>query len=125
MKTMNDSSVVQLGVEVFVQRKDLKSMRFGMLTNALATTSELVPSVDALMASGFQIAALFVPEHAFTAQQLQAKRSPVVTMRNGKSLSSAFMAKPLSHCQSGFQGLTLCWLTCPMSAADFTPTLGR
>ena len=65
MKTMNDSPSVQLGVEVFAQQEDLKSLRFGMLTNALATTSELVPSFDALMASGFQIVALFVPEHGF------------------------------------------------------------
>ncbi len=65
MRTMIDSPSVQLGVEVFAQREDLKSLRFGMLTNALATNSELVPSVDVLITSGFQIAALFVPEHGF------------------------------------------------------------
>ncbi|MFA0752596.1 MAG: hypothetical protein IMHGJWDQ_000350, partial [Candidatus Fervidibacter sp.] len=56
---------VRLGVEVFAERKELKKWRWGMLTNALATTSDLKPSVDALRAHGFSIAALFVPEHGF------------------------------------------------------------
>jgi len=56
---------VRLGVEVFAERKELKKWRWGMLTNALATTSDLAPSVDALRAQGFSIAALFVPEHGF------------------------------------------------------------
>lgn len=65
MKKTDDERPVKLGVERFLKRDDLKHMRFGMLTNALATTSELIPSVDALLAAGFQIAALFVPEHGF------------------------------------------------------------
>lgn len=65
MKKIDEPSSVRLGVERFLMRDDLKRLRFGMLTNALATTSELIPSVDALLASGFRIAALFVPEHGF------------------------------------------------------------
>jgi len=57
--------MVRLGVEVLMSQTDRKRWRFGMLTNALATTSELVPSVDALRQAGFSIVALFVPEHGF------------------------------------------------------------
>ena len=66
MKTKTDDDRrVRLGVERFLERDDLRKLRFGMLTNALATTGELVPSVDALLRSGFQVVALFVPEHGF------------------------------------------------------------
>jgi uncharacterized protein YbbC (DUF1343 family) len=57
--------MVRLGVEVLMSQTDRKRWRFGMLTNALATTRELVPSVDALRQAGFSIVALFVPEHGF------------------------------------------------------------
>ncbi len=65
MRKTDDPNRVRLGVEQFLSRNDLKGLRFGILTNSSATTSELVPSVDALLAAGFQITALFVPEHGF------------------------------------------------------------
>ncbi len=108
MRTMIDSPSVQLGVEVFAQRGDLKSLRFGMLTNALATNSELVPSVDALMASGFQIAALFVPEHGFygaatagerVASGYDEKRKVPIFSLYGETL------KPLPEWLSGLDAL--------------------
>jgi len=79
-----------------------------MLTNALATTSELVPSVDALMASGFQIAALFVPEHGFygaatagekVASGYDEKRKVPVFSLYGETL------KPLPEWLSGLDAL--------------------
>ncbi|GBC97674.1 hypothetical protein HRbin17_00163 [bacterium HR17] len=57
--------MVKLGVEVLLQRSDRRRWRFGMVTNALATTRDLVVSVDALRHAGFDVAALFVPEHGF------------------------------------------------------------
>lgn len=66
--------MVRLGVEVLMSRTDRKRWRFGMLTNALATTSELVPSVDALRQAGFKIVALFVPEHGFYGAALAGEK---------------------------------------------------
>jgi uncharacterized protein YbbC (DUF1343 family) len=66
--------MVRLGVEVLMSQTDRKQWRFGMLTNALATTSELVPSVDALRQAGFQIVALFVPEHGFYGAALAGEK---------------------------------------------------
>jgi uncharacterized protein YbbC (DUF1343 family) len=66
--------MVRLGVEVLMSQTDRKRWRFGMLTNALATTSELVPSVDALRQAGFQIVALFVPEHGFYGAALAGEK---------------------------------------------------
>ncbi len=63
--TKSSNAVVRLGVEVALQRADLKQRRWGMLTNALATTCDLTPSVDALRNAVFTIATLFVPEHGF------------------------------------------------------------
>ncbi|MGQ9729537.1 MAG: exo-beta-N-acetylmuramidase NamZ domain-containing protein, partial [Candidatus Fervidibacter sp.] len=65
MKTNDEPAKVKLGVDVFLGRKDLKRLRFGMLTNALATNEDLIPSVDLLRVAGFKITALFVPEHGF------------------------------------------------------------
>lgn len=65
MKTNDKPAKVKLGVDVFLGRKDLKQLRFGMLTNASATNEDLIPSVDLLRVAGFKIAALFVPEHGF------------------------------------------------------------
>lgn len=65
MKTNDEPAKVKLGVDVFLGREDLKRLRFGMLTNALATNEDLIPSVDLLRMAGFKIAALFVPEHGF------------------------------------------------------------
>ncbi len=61
----SDPSPVRLGVEEALHLDALKKQRWGMLTNASATTRDLVPSVDALRAAGFRIVALFVPEHGF------------------------------------------------------------
>jgi len=108
MRTKIDSPSVQLGVEVFAHRQDLKPLRFGMLTNALATNSELVPSVDVLMTSGFQIAALFVPEHGFygaaiagekVASGYDEKRKVPVFSLYGETL------KPLPEWLSGLDAL--------------------
>ena len=66
--------MVRLGVEVLMSQTDRKRWRFGMLTNALATTSELVPSVDALRQAGFSIVALFVPEHGFYGAALAGEK---------------------------------------------------
>ncbi|MFA0757462.1 MAG: hypothetical protein PVTTEEND_001168 [Candidatus Fervidibacter sp.] len=66
--------MVRLGVEVLMSQTDRKRWRFGMLTNALATTSELVPSVDALRQAGFHIVALFVPEHGFYGAALAGEK---------------------------------------------------
>jgi uncharacterized protein YbbC (DUF1343 family) len=108
MKTTSDPPSVQLGVEVFAHRQDLKPLRFGMLTNALATNSELVPSVDVLITSGFQIAALFVPEHGFygaaiagekVASGYDEKRKVPVFSLYGETL------KPLPEWLSGLDAL--------------------
>ncbi|MFN3420173.1 MAG: exo-beta-N-acetylmuramidase NamZ domain-containing protein, partial [Armatimonadota bacterium] len=74
MKKIDGEGTVRLGVECFWDRDELKSLRFGMLTNALATTSEFVPSVDTLLAAGFQISALFVPEHGFYGAALAGEK---------------------------------------------------
>ncbi len=74
MKKIDGDGSVRLGVEYFWGRSELKSLRFGMLTNALATTSELSPSVDALLAVGFRILALFVPEHGFYGAALAGEK---------------------------------------------------
>ncbi len=108
MRTMIDSPSVQLGVEVFAQQGDLKSLRFGMLTNALATNSELVPSVDVLITSGFPIAALFVPEHGFYGAAVAGER--VASGYDEKRKVSIFSLygetlKPLPEWLSGLDAL--------------------
>ncbi|MCS7265583.1 MAG: DUF1343 domain-containing protein [Armatimonadetes bacterium] len=76
MKKTDDERTVGLGVEQFLEREDLKQLRFGILTNALATTSELVLSIDALLFCGFQISALFVPEHGFYGAAFAGEKIP-------------------------------------------------
>ncbi|MCS7186476.1 MAG: DUF1343 domain-containing protein [Armatimonadota bacterium] len=74
MKKTENERPVRLGVERFSERRDLKRLRLGMLTNALATTSELAPSVDSLLAFGFQIATVFVPEHGFYGEAVAGEK---------------------------------------------------
>ncbi len=99
---------VGLGVDVFLHRDDLKGLRLGMLTNALATTGELVPSVDALRATGFHVVALFVPEHGFSGAALAGekiaggydeKRNALVFSVYGETL------KPLPEWLNGLDAL--------------------
>lgn len=100
--------MVRLGVEVLMSQTDRKRWRFGMLTNALATTSELVPSVDALRQAGFQIAALFVPEHGFYGAALAGEKiASGYDHKRGIAVFSLYgeTLKPLSEWLDGLDAL--------------------
>ncbi|MCS7222980.1 MAG: DUF1343 domain-containing protein [Armatimonadetes bacterium] len=55
--------MTQLGVDVFIREETLKDQKIGLLTNMLATTSSLTPTLDALLDNGYRIVKVFVPEH--------------------------------------------------------------
>lgn len=99
---------VRLGVEVFLQRNDLKSLLFGMLTNALATTSELVPSIDALRKAGFSIVAFFTPEHGSFGAAADGERiSSSYDAKRGIPIFSLYgeTLKPLPEWLNGLDAL--------------------
>lgn len=60
---------VQFGIDSFLRHtNDKKQLRYGLVTNNVATTSGGEPSRLALLKAGFTIKKLFSPEHGLTAK---------------------------------------------------------
>ena len=60
---------VQFGIDAFLQSNHYpKKLRYALVTNNVATTSDGEPSRLALLKAGFTIKKLFSPEHGLTAK---------------------------------------------------------
>lgn len=66
---MSTSSTVRTGLEVLIRdrRELLRGQRVGLLSHPGAVLPDLTAAVDALLAAGVQVSALFGPEHGFEA----------------------------------------------------------
>ena len=62
---------VQTGVSEFLAgaRSDLRSARLGLIAHPASVTQDLTASVDALLASGYDICALFGPQHGMRGEK--------------------------------------------------------
>ncbi len=64
-----ENKKLQFGVDLFLQRHEkFRNIRFGLVTNNSATTSQGELSRISLLKAGFNIIKLFSPEHGLTAQ---------------------------------------------------------
>lgn len=62
---------VQPGVEVLLAgaRPELRKAALGLITHPASVTADLTPSADALIAAGFDLRALFGPQHGFRGEK--------------------------------------------------------
>ena len=56
---------LRFGIDVFLERNCVKNYRIGVVTNQTGVTANGTPTVRALIAAGYRIAAVFGPEHGY------------------------------------------------------------
>ena len=101
-------TLIMFGIDTFLLQKTTQDKRWGLVTNDVVMTSDLIPVRQALLYAGFNIVCLFSPEHGMEAMgtdgQAMAHKTDALT---GLPIYSLYgdTLRPTSSVLQGLDGI--------------------